>query len=59
VVLLWVYYSSLILFVGAELTQAFAEEMGHPVHPDAHGGWGEEVQSVSRTSSFLWPALPS
>lgn len=36
VVLLWVYYSSLILFVGAELTQAFAEEMGHPVRPDAH-----------------------
>lgn len=36
VVLLWVYYSSLILFVGAELTQAFAEEMGHPVSPDPH-----------------------
>lgn len=31
VVLLWVYYSSLILFVGAEITQAIAEELGHPV----------------------------
>jgi membrane protein len=36
VVLVWVYYSSLILFVGAELTQAFALEMGHPVEPDPH-----------------------
>lgn len=36
VVLVWVYYSSLILFVGAELTQAFTEEMGHHVEPDAH-----------------------
>jgi membrane protein len=36
VVLLWVYYSSLILFVGAELTQAFAGQLGHPVTPDAH-----------------------
>jgi membrane protein len=36
VVLVWVYYSSLILFVGAELTQAFANEMGHRVEPDAH-----------------------
>jgi membrane protein len=36
VVLVWVYYSSLILFVGAELTQAFASEMGHPVEPDRH-----------------------
>lgn len=34
VVLVWVYYSSLILFVGAELTQALAQELGHPVEPD-------------------------
>lgn len=36
VVLVWVYYSSLILFVGAEITQAIAEEMGHPIVPDRH-----------------------
>ena len=36
VVLLWVYYSSLILFIGAELTQAFVTQMGHPLAPDAH-----------------------
>lgn len=36
VVLLWVYFSSLILFVGAELTQAFTEEMGHEVRPNRY-----------------------
>lgn len=36
VLLVWVYYSSLIFFVGAELTQAFAEEMGHHVEPDGN-----------------------
>jgi membrane protein len=36
VVLLWVYYSSLILFVGAEFTQAYAIVKGHPLQPDEH-----------------------
>lgn len=36
VLLVWVYYSSLIFFVGAELTQAFADEMGHHVEPDGN-----------------------
>lgn len=36
IVLLWVYYSSLILFIGAEFTQAFAAELGHRIEPDAH-----------------------
>lgn len=36
VVLIWVYYSSLILFVGAEITQALALELGHPIVPDRH-----------------------
>lgn len=34
VVLLWVNYSSLILFVGAEITQAFVAETGRPVQVD-------------------------
>lgn len=36
VLLMWVYYSSLILFVGAEFTQVFARKMGHDIearHP--------------------------
>ncbi len=31
VLLMWIYYSSLILFIGAEFTQIFAREMGHDI----------------------------
>lgn len=34
--LVWVYYSSLILFVGAELTQVIASREGAALEPDEH-----------------------
>lgn len=34
-VLLWIYYSSLIFLLGAEFTQALAEHRGHRAVPDA------------------------
>jgi len=36
VLLVWVYYSAVILLVGAELTQAVAAERGSPIRPSAH-----------------------
>ncbi len=33
-ILLWVYYSALILFLGAEFTQVWAERRGHSVPPE-------------------------
>ena len=36
VLLVWVYYSALILLLGAELTQSVAEVRGHPIVPRAH-----------------------
>ena len=36
VLLLWVNYSSLIIFFGAEFTQEFADAFGQKVHPKAH-----------------------
>ena len=36
-ILIWVYYSSLIVLVGAEFTQAWAEEVGEGVEADAPG----------------------
>lgn len=34
--LLWVYYSSVILFIGAEMTQVWARRQGTPLQPSAH-----------------------
>ncbi len=34
VLLLWIYYSSLILYFGAELTKAYAVKYGSPIHPN-------------------------
>jgi membrane protein len=36
VVLTWVYYSSIIVLVGAELTRAIADARGKPIQPDDH-----------------------
>jgi len=33
ILLLWIYYSSLILYFGAELTKAYAVKYGSPIHP--------------------------
>jgi uncharacterized BrkB/YihY/UPF0761 family membrane protein len=34
VLLLWVYYSGIVFFLGAELTQAYMHESETPIVPD-------------------------
>lgn len=36
ILLLWIYYSSLILYFGAELTKAYAVKYGSPIHPNKY-----------------------
>lgn len=36
VLLVWIYYSSIILYFGAEFTKAFAVEYGHDIHPNEY-----------------------
>lgn len=45
ILLSWIYYSSLIIFYGAELTQEYAETFGHPIRPD-HNSVRIEVREV-------------
>jgi membrane protein len=39
VLLIWVYYSAQILFVGAEFTQAYANQYGNMMSPDKSSVW--------------------
>ncbi len=39
VLLVWVYYSSLILFFGAEMTQVYSRRHGSRIQPDSHAAW--------------------
>lgn len=58
VLLLWVYYSSIILYLGAEFTKAYAVKYGEPIHPNNYAvtmkkveveTGGKSVQSVEKT----------
>lgn len=51
IVLLWVYYTSQILFFGAELTQAYAYAKGREVQPSDHAEWDEEKTCQAEASA--------
>jgi membrane protein len=44
VLLLWVYYSSIILYFGAEFTKAYAVEYGEPIHPNSYAVTTKQVE---------------
>jgi len=44
VLLLWVYYSSVILYFGAEFTKAYAARYGHQIHPNHYAVWIKQVE---------------
>lgn len=54
-VLLWVYYSSQILFLGAEFTKAYADLRGRPPRPDADARRVEEATAPGRTRRHSGP----
>jgi membrane protein len=44
IILLWVYYSSAILFFGAEFTKAYAANHGTRIHPNQYAVWVKQVE---------------
>ena len=42
--LLWVYYSSIILYFGAEFTKAYAVEYGSAIHPNQYAVVTRQVE---------------
>jgi membrane protein len=43
VLLVWVYYSAVILYIGAEFTKAYATKYGHHIHPKDYAVTIQEV----------------
>lgn len=44
ILLVWIYYSSLILYFGAEFTKAYAVRFGSPIHPNSYAVTIKEVE---------------
>jgi len=53
VLLLWIYYSSQILFLGAEFTQVYATRYGSQIKPSKHAV--PVVRKTEVTSTREWP----
>ena len=51
VLLLWVYYSSMILYFGAEFTKAYALKFGHSIQPNDYATTFQQVTVESNKSS--------
>lgn len=54
VILVWIYYTAAILYLGAEFTQAYAEKMGVEIQPAAYAVHVEE-REVERDVDTLPP----
>jgi membrane protein len=52
VVLLWTYYSSLILYYGAEFTKAYAVSYGSPIHPNHYAVSTRQVEVETGDASI-------
>jgi membrane protein len=50
VVLLWVYYSAIILYFGALFTRAYAIHTGSQIYPNNYAVWVEQVEVQSQQS---------
>ena len=52
VLLVWVYYSSVILYFGAEFTKAYAAKYGDPIHPSHYAVWVKNVEVEQEAGSL-------
>ena len=50
VILLWIYYSSIILYFGAAFTRVYAIHKGSQIYPNQYAVWIEQVEVESKHS---------
>jgi membrane protein len=55
VVLLWVYYSAMILYFGASFTHAYVAFKGSKIYPNSYAVWVQQVEVESDKSLTLQP----
>jgi membrane protein len=51
ILLLWIYYSSIILYFGAEFTKAYAMEYGSEIHPNQYAVTTKQVEIENNGAS--------
>ncbi len=57
VILLWVYYSAMILYFGAAFTHVYAIHMGSRIYPNNYAVWVQEIEVESEKSIQLQPEV--
>jgi membrane protein len=50
IILLWVYYSAMILYFGAAFTRHYAQYKGRRIFPNDYAVWTEQVERESSGS---------
>lgn len=58
VILVWIYYTSAILYIGAEFTQVYAEAMGSSIEPAEYAVHVEQTE-VEQEVDNLPPQNPN
>ena len=61
IILLWVYYSSLILYLGAIFTRTYAIHKGSHIYPNKYAVWIEqkEIESKQPLDRKKWSDEPA
>jgi membrane protein len=54
ILLVWVYYSSIILYFGAEFTKAYAVTYGGLIQPDQYAVWIKQIEVEDETGSLKY-----
>ena len=56
IILLWVYYSSMILYFGASFTRAYAIRTGRNIFPNDYAVWIQEIELENKDSLLVQDA---
>jgi len=57
VILLWVYYSAIILYFGAAFTRVYAIHQGSHIYPNNYAVWIEQVEVENKQSIQAQPSV--